>query len=242
MEPLSGQKDSGWLANQAAVSSYFNWLFNTIYTWIAWLDTQLSDEAYMAGRRLIVSVPIKTVGDTQLGDDIADIISVVGSATFTQDVTLAANKSVVLSGTGRIKHGDYLHSFIFNRSMVIDSTGGAPGSTAGVGGVSQAGSISAYYNLPNVPPGLSGNHLRLKSITVFGTITGIANTATLYSVDQAGTYHSVVSAVFMSSGTGSTTLTVASPVVRPGEQYALLVASNSGTCVLRGCDMAWDLV
>jgi hypothetical protein len=37
-EPSSGQKDTGWVANQVAVSSYFNWWQFLVYQWLTWIN------------------------------------------------------------------------------------------------------------------------------------------------------------------------------------------------------------
>lgn len=38
VEPNSGKKDVGWLANEAPPHGYFNWFWHLVYLWLAFLD------------------------------------------------------------------------------------------------------------------------------------------------------------------------------------------------------------
>ena len=87
-DPSSGQKDSGWTVDQPAVSSYFNWLFYTIYLWLQWID---------AG--ILTAVSMVTSGVVTVGGLLTASagLALTGALTMTGNLLVTGNGS--FSGT-----------------------------------------------------------------------------------------------------------------------------------------------
>ncbi len=65
-EPSSGQKQTGWLLNQKAVSSYWNWYQHLVYQWIAYLaDGDLVGDHSILGD-LVVDESLTVGGDVAI--------------------------------------------------------------------------------------------------------------------------------------------------------------------------------
>jgi len=43
VEPSAGKKNVGWVANERPPAQFFNWLLNTIWLWIQWLNSAVVD-------------------------------------------------------------------------------------------------------------------------------------------------------------------------------------------------------
>lgn len=89
-EPSAGQKATGWNQAQKPPSSYFNWWQFTVWLWIEWLNAAEVDFGTATVR----------ADDMIVDDD----LTVTGQVL--DDLELDANKHVIVSGTGRHKHGD----------------------------------------------------------------------------------------------------------------------------------------
>lgn len=109
-------------------------------------------------------------------------ITVTGTSTLNDTVTLAANKTIVLSGTGVVRHGDYSEAFLCALSYVPES--GA--SITVFGGTAPYVSVSAGATVHFHVPVQSGR--RIKKILVSGTGSGGSTTptATLTRLSAAG--------------------------------------------------------
>lgn len=113
LEPSAGQKASGWDMNQPAISSYFNWLFYTIYIWLAYLDAGVFDGPITVNGNLNVTgtLDIDGVrlismfsGDHLHVDTAVDVNGVVSASDFVYSrrtvlpaIITGASKDVTLS-------------------------------------------------------------------------------------------------------------------------------------------------
>lgn len=129
-EPASGQKDTGWTNNQPAISSYFNWLFYTIYLWLAYIDAGVFDGPITVDGNLSVTgntfidgyVDINNVRLTSLGSNLSinKSVSIIGTleadeliyserrtvpaviTSASTDVALATNDPLTVSSTSNL--------------------------------------------------------------------------------------------------------------------------------------------
>lgn len=85
-EPSSGQKASGWTANQVAVSSYFNWVLYTIYLWIVYLDSGNWIGPITITGDLTVTGNFVVQGNSTLGNATSDLTTVSGDIEITRDI------------------------------------------------------------------------------------------------------------------------------------------------------------
>lgn len=152
--PSGGQKASGWTLNQAAVSSYFNWLFFYIYSWLLYLsDGALSGPHTIAGTLGVTGNTTVTGTFGVTGNStIAGTFGVTGNTTITGTlgvsalitaslgITLAVDKHVTVSGDGRYLHGD--------RYLSLPIIGGAPDA----GGNAIHGGSDPYYTTGGSAP------------------------------------------------------------------------------------------
>jgi len=69
--PTSGQQDTGWTSNQVAVSSYFNYLAELVYRWMAYLnDGALTGNHTIAGTLGVTGDVDITAGELDVSGDI----------------------------------------------------------------------------------------------------------------------------------------------------------------------------
>lgn len=233
----SGQKDTGWTTNQVAVSSYFNALAKAYYDWFQWIDSGDLDAV-----NLHLTGNLTVDGNTTLGNAAGDTVTVSGTPTFATDVTLAANKDLVLSGTGNVRHGDYIRPFTTEQQDVIQ-TGGTVSAVLDDGGSSVSASTYANFRLPVVD-----THERLKGYSITGTGTSSSAQLLRYNVSNA-TYAPV--AVVGGTGTGNSVVGIAggtwdlvptTPAANSGGYiYVVKITTNVAGATLRMGLMTFDV-
>ena len=128
-------------------------------------------------------------------------ITVTGTSTLNDTVTLAANKNLVLSGTGVISHGEYSEAFLCALSYVPES--GASYTIVGGAGpyINVSAGETVHFNVP-VQAGR-----RIKKIKLSGVGSGGSTTPTvdLWLLSSAGS----ASASFTTSSSLSGAITAA---------------------------------
>lgn len=104
-EPTESKKDVGWLAPEKPPDGAFNWLFKTIYDWLAWLDTaveaaipadnSVTTEKIAAGAvTQVVTSPSLTETFSTTSISYVDVTGVSLSITTSAGTTLAIKVNV----------------------------------------------------------------------------------------------------------------------------------------------------
>lgn len=158
--------------------------------------------------------------------DASTVTPTVGAMIFGGDIDVAGNK---------VKHTNYISTYGFTKGDVIDS-GGSVGTTIGVGGVVIPALVDTYLKLP-----MLGGKDRVKIVTVYNGLVG-AGVATLYKIDQSGTYTPVAGAQNISPVGNTWTLTPTTPAVNTGYSYALKIVGHlTLTTPVYNADIAYDV-
>lgn len=140
-----------------------------------------------------VTWPAALPGATQM-------VTITDAGVVAFDGVLGANQNITLSGTGKIKHGNYTRLITFDSNDVIDYQNGTVGHTTGDGGSTlsaNAPATSAYYRIPTIPA-----NERLVSIVITGTGASSSIGLLYYNTSNA-TYAPVPGGVTGGSGSGS---------------------------------------
>lgn len=83
VDPTSPKRAQGWQPAEEPGAQHFNWQLNLVGQWLDWLAAGVLD------------------GNWQFTGN----VTIDGTMTFNSDVTLAAGKSVIISGAGKYKRG-----------------------------------------------------------------------------------------------------------------------------------------
>lgn len=186
--PTSGQETIGWRPDQIPTAQEMNYWMNLVYQWLTYLDG-----GSLVGN-VLVTGDLHVTGNTQLDGTLA-----VGD-----NVTLAANKDVVLSGTGHVKHGSWVRTFTVHPDIV--TTGAVSGGVDSAGGLGSAIAPASSVFYTRLDGFLSTD--QLTQVTMGWTrLTGSGlPTFDLFSRDKFGTKTSLLAAP-----TTSSTLTPVTP-------------------------------
>ncbi len=225
-EPSSGQKDTGWENNQAAVSSFFNWYQFLVYQWIEYLD---------AAGDLTTTFDVATLN---VGGD----LDVAGVATFQDTVEIdgAVTHNAVTTLVGALKHGD--------RVLNIPGSMGRANADTTFEFSGYSGSIESTASTTITWPIPLQVGDRIKSVTfrVFGRAP---NTADITAADVI-----LITAAMGSTSLGTTTLSnvtgsiqsltinVTDTALAANEHLFAGLVINAAGVVVFGVDVTYDRV
>jgi hypothetical protein len=220
--------DTGWTANQTAVSSYFNYLGYWTYQWLSYFDAGIWQDDLEVQGTLHVTGAVDF--DTTLNVDGATTL--VGAATLTAGIannvtltlgaTAAAGQSFTVSSTGRYKHGVKEIPFGIDYTDCITSTVSVT-RAGGTAGVNQAAGGTAYYKLP-VVWGIQ----RLQDIEIYGSSVG-SPTFTLMKYDYLSSTYVAVAGASDTMAAGVASLIPTTPAA--GDSVYVLKVVTTGNSV-----------
>lgn len=228
--PTSGQRDTGWTANQTAVSSYFNALAKAYYDWFTYIDAGVWDDDLDITGNLTVG------GNTTLGNAAGDTTTVAGPVTFTTG--LGAHFPL---GSYKFKFSEQRtvrYEFTLNDVVSCDQS---VTRTAGYSGITIPQATNALYlRLPSF-----NENYRLKKVVVHvGNVnTGGSMTLCTGVWLDATPFQNVTGAVGIAEVAGTYTLTPSSPSTG-AVSYIVKVVSNAvtGDMTIFGADIYLDSI
>jgi hypothetical protein len=184
VEPPSGKKDSGFLSAEKPAHSFFNWLLNSYYRWILYLDTFLANNNNWLGTNVFNKTVTVVAGASEVAAVVANQSNPNGVGVLgVHDALTGSGAAIYGSCTGAGSAGFFESLDSVARTTVISAPSNIAGSIgysvavsgAGVKGYSAnmtgAGAIAAEFAAP------SGTALKINSgTTIIGgalSVTGV---------------------------------------------------------------------
>jgi hypothetical protein len=205
--PALLKRGLGFIRGEKPASSYFNWFFNTMHTWVAYLsDGALEGDHSIDG-------DLSVTGATTL----------TGAVGVTGDTTLTGNLDVTgtITGTGVLKHGDMVRTFSAvngkGSNWTLDSL--ALVMEAGVGGGALYVPITVH----------EGEQLKSLKVGRLGNATDNF-VFTFFTLDAAGSFSVLATSTLVTPAAtwADVTLDLLNTTVGTGVCCALIITAGGG--------------
>ena len=140
VEPASGNKDAGFEENTQPPAQWFNWLFNLLYQWAAYLDGIEAEsldwsvpQSFHTDDDAQTTITVTCNGDDSVG------IDVTGGTNAGEAIIATGGIGTTSGGIGALVTGGEATSNAVTAGTGVQSTGGLSSGTGGTGGIGVKG-------------------------------------------------------------------------------------------------------
>jgi hypothetical protein len=218
--PSAGELDVGHVTAERPPAQYENWWKNLMWQWSEYLK-----DGAMSGAFTFDS-PVAIEGT----------VTIAGALSLASSLTMAVSQHVVISGTGRYKHGTYSQSI--GAAAFDINTGGTVTRSAG-GCALSAGVLWAPIMLP------IGARVSAIRVYLIDNATGPTRMALQFWRVAAGAQTTIATS---SQSLGNATeqsiaVTGLSPDIESGKFYQLVasIATGAASCTVRGAGVDYSM-